>query len=384
MKIAPALLEYWLRDYYFNCSIDISCSGVESFSLGELRDVLQLEQAEMDRIIFRDSESLGAPGLRQAIADRCSDGNPDRVMVTHGSSEAQFLVLNALLQPGDEVVVLEPSYQPLYSIAESIGCKLRSWRLRFDKGFRPDIEEAKRLIGPRTAMVILNFPHNPTGASLTLEEQTELIEAIERVGAYLVWDAAFAELIFDGKPLPDPHIHYERCLSLGTLSKAYGLPGLRIGWALASPDVLARCIQLRDYITLYLSPLVELIAQRAVEQSDRLLGLRLQQTYANLAILTEWCAEHKEFVAYVPPRGGVSTFLRLTGIDNEEAFCHRLAREHKTLLVPGSCFKQPSFVRLGFGGATLELGEGLSRLSTCLRQVAAEAGACHQPAGTFR
>jgi capreomycidine synthase len=372
MKIAPALLEYWLRDYYFNCSFDISCSGVESFSLGELRDILQIEQAEMDRIVFRDSESLGAPGLRQAIADRWGDGNPDCVMATHGSSEAQFLVLNALLRQGDEVVVLEPSYQPLYSIAESIGCELRPWRLRFEKGFRPDIEEVKSLIGPRTAMVIVNFPHNPTGASLTLEEQAELVEAVRRVGAYLIWDAAFTELIYDGEPLPDPYRCYERCISLGTLSKAYGLPGIRVGWAMASPDVLARCIELRDYITLHLSPLVELIAQRSIEQADRLLNLRLPQARANLAILTEWCSRHEELVDYVRPQGGVSAFLRLPGVADVDQFCHRLVGEYKTLLVPGSCFNQPAFVRLGFGGAVAELEQGLSRFSTLLQQVKKE------------
>jgi capreomycidine synthase len=374
MKIAPALLEHWLRDYYFDCSFDISCSGVESFSLGELRDVLRIEQAEMDSIVFRDSQSLGALGLRQSIADRWSEGNSNCVMATHGSSEAQFLILNALLRSGDEVVVLEPSYQPLYSIAEAIGCELRPWRLRFEKGFRPDIEEAKRLIGSRTAMVILNFPHNPTGASLTLEEQSELLSAVEQVGAHLVWDAAFAELTYDGKPLPDPHLRYDRCISLGTLSKAYGLPGLRIGWALAAPDTLARCIELRDYITLHLSPLVELIAQRAIEQADHLLSLRLPQIRANLAILTEWCAQHEELVDYVAPMGGVSAFLRLPGVPDVDSFCHRLVGEYKTLLVPGSCFKQPAFVRLGFGGATAELEQGLSRFSKLLHQVGKKTG----------
>lgn len=374
MKIAPALLEYWLRDYYFNCNFDISCSGVESFSLGELRDVLRLEQAELDQVSFRDSESLGAPGLRKAVADRWGDGRPDCVMATHGSSEAQFLVMNALLRRGDEVVVLEPSYQPLYSIAESIGCKLRPWRLRFEKGFKPDVEEAKRLINSRTAMVILNFPNNPTGASLTPEEQAELLEAVKRAGAYLVWDAAFAELIYEGKPLPDPYSCYERCVSLGTLSKAYGLPGLRVGWALASPNVLAKCIQLRDYITLHLSPLVELIAQRAIEQSDRLLSLRLPQVRANLAILTEWCAQHQEFIDYIRPHGGVSAFIQLTCVADVDEFCHRLVREHKTLIAPGSCFKQPAFVRLGFGGATAELEQGLSRFSSLLRFVTTATG----------
>lgn len=372
MKVAPALLEYWLRDYYFNCSFDISCSGVESLSLGELRDILQLEQAEMDRVVFRDSQSLGAPELRRAIADRWGDGNTDCVMATHGSSEAQFLILNALLRPGDEVVVLEPSYQPLYSIAESIGCELKPWRLLFEKGFRPDVEGAKRLIGTRTAMVILNFPHNPTGASVTREEQFELIEAVREVGAYLVWDAAFAELTYDSRPLPDPYRFYDRCISLGTLSKAYGLPGLRVGWALASPDILARCIELRDYITLHLSPLVELIAQRAIERSDRLLSLRLPQIRANLAILKEWCAQHEEFVDYIRPEGGVTAFLRLPGVTDVDEFCHRLAREYQTLLVPGSCFNRPTFVRIGFGGSTEEFKHGLSRFSTLLHQIKSE------------
>jgi aspartate/methionine/tyrosine aminotransferase len=258
------------------------------------------------------------------------------------------------------------------SIAESIGCELRPWQLQFENGFRPDIEEAKRLISPRTAMVILNFPHNPTGASLTFEEQAELLDAVKRVGAYLVWDAAFADLTYDGEPLPDPSRRYDRCISLGTLSKAYGLPGLRVGWALASPDVLARSIELRDYITLHLSPLVEFIAQRAIEQLDHLLKPRLGQIRANLATLTQWCAEHQEFIDYARPQGGVSAFLRLPGVADVEGFCHRLAGEYKTLLVPGSCFKQPAFVRLGFGGAAAELEQGLGRFSSLLHQVRKE------------
>src|SRR5262249_121923 len=193
-------------------------------------------------------------------------------------------------------------------------------------------------------------------------------------GAYLVWDAVFAELTYDGKHLPDPCGYYDRCISLGTLSKAYGLPGLRVGWALASPDILARCIELRDYITLHLSPLVELIAQRAIEGSDRLLNLRLPQIHANLAILTEWCAQREEFVDYIRPRGGVTAFLRLPGVTDVDGFCHRLAREYKTLLVPGSCFNHPAFVRIGFGGAAAEFEQGLSRFSTLLHQLKAEAG----------
>ncbi len=182
-------------------------------------------------------------------------------MVTHGSSEAMYLVIHALLRAGDEVVVLDPAYQPLQSIAASVGCRLRHWRLRFERGFAPDIEEAKRLIGPQTRMVIVNFPHNPTGATLSREELRELVAACERVGAYLFWDAAFAEVTYDAPPLPDPALSYERAISLYTLSKAFGLPGLRVGWCVAAPEVLEQCMRLRDYITLHLSPMVELIAR---------------------------------------------------------------------------------------------------------------------------
>jgi aspartate/methionine/tyrosine aminotransferase len=215
-------------------------------------------------------------------------------------------------------------------------------------------------------MVIVNFPHNPTGASLTKKEQYELIDAVAEVGAYLVWDAAFADIVYDGSPLPYPNLRYDRAISMGTFSKCYGLPGLRFGWCLASPEVLARFIHLRDYMTLHLSPLVELIALRVVESADNLLKIRLLQAHTNLEILSKWVEQHKEYVEWSRPRGGVCTFLRLRDRSNSETFCHHLANTYKVLLVPGNCFARPTHVRLGFGGATSDLHEGLSRLSKAL------------------
>lgn len=371
MRIAPALLEGWMREYYFKAEIDIGSSGVESFSLAEIRELLGITHAELDGIVFSDSQTLGGFGLRKAVAERYGDGDHNRVIATHGSSEAIFLIMTALLRPGDEVLVLEPCYQQLFAIAESIGCQLKAWPLRFENRFAPDVEEARRLITPRTRMVVVNFPHNPTGASLSPAEQAELVEAAARVNAYLVWDAAFAELTYDAPPLPSP-IHYERAISMGTLSKAFGLPGLRVGWCLASPDVLARFVTLRDYTILHLSPLVELIAQRAIEQAEILVGQRLRQARVNLNLLSAWCDEQGELVEWVAPRGGVCSFLRLPKVRDVEAFCRRLAHAYGVLLVPGSCFQHPSHVRLGFGEATAMVSEGLLRLSALLKVAAAE------------
>lgn len=366
MQIAPALLEVWLREYYFNTTIDLGCSGVQNFSMGELRELIGLKQDDLDAVVFNDSPSLGEPGLRGAIARRWADSDYDRVMATHGSSEGMYLVMHALLRPGDEVICLEPVYQPLSSIAESIGCVVKPWRLRFERGYVPDIDELKSLMTNRTRMVVVNFPHNPTGTTITLEQQNELIEAVEKVGAYLVWDSAFAELVYDEPQLPDPGVRYERTITLGTLSKAYGLPGLRVGWCLAPPKVLAQCIHIRDYITLYLSPLVELIARTAIEKGDLLLDIRLKQARLNRELLSAWVDQNAEFVEWVRPKGGVSAFIRLSDIPDVEMFCHQLAQERKVLLVPGSCFNHPSHVRMGFGCATSDLEQGLEQVSQLL------------------
>jgi capreomycidine synthase len=368
MEVVPAHLEHWMRDYYFNTEIDIGSSGVENFSFGELRRLFNITPDDLDRIVMRDSMTLGSPELRTAIGNRWANGNAERVMATNGSSEANYLIMHSLLNPGDEVVVLDPCYQQLYSIAETIGCKLKHWRLRFEDSFRPDLGEARHLIGPQTRMIVVNFPHNPTGASLTQAEQDELIELAAGAGAYLLWDAVFAELTYDSPALPDASERYDRYITLGTLSKAYGLPGLRVGWCLAAPEVLERLVLLRDYTTLALSPLVEHVAARAIENGDLLLKPRLAQARHNLKLLLSWADRHREYVSVVRPQGGVCAFMRLHDVADVEDFCRQLANEYSVLLVPGTSFGQPNHVRLGFGCSTRELTEGLSRLSEHLEK----------------
>lgn len=363
MEVVPAHLEYWLRDYYFTTEIDISCSGVENFSFGEIRQLFDITTDELDRIVLHDSRTLGAPELRAAIANRWGNGNYERVMATNGSSEAMYLIMRSLLDPGDEVVVLDPAYQQLFSLAESIGGKLKHWRLRFENSFRPDLSEARHLIGPQTRMIVVNFPHNPTGTSITPAEQNELIELAANAGAYLVWDAAFAELTYDAPPLPDPGERYDRSITLGTLSKGYGLPGLRVGWCLAAPGVLERFVRLRDYTSLALSPLVEHVATRVIENADRLLQPRLAQARHNLELLVSWADRHGDYVSMVRPQGGVTVFMRLHGVADVEDFCRRLVDEYSVLLVPGTSFFRPEYVRLGFGCSTADLTTALSRLS---------------------
>lgn len=368
----PALLEEWMRLYYFAVDADIGSSGVSDYSLAEVRALAGIGVDEMDAVVFHDSQTLGGDGVRRAVARRWAGGDADRVMVTHGSTEAIFLVMNALLRPGDEVVVLDPVYPGLGDVVRGLGCRLRPWTLRAADGWRPDLDELRARVTDRTRMIVVNFPHNPTGATLTPDEQDALVSIAADAGAWLLWDGAFTDLTYDTAPLPDPGGRYARAVSLGTLSKGYGLPGLRVGWCLADPAVLERMAKVRDYTTLHLSPLVEFVAERVVDAADRVLAQKRAVARRNRATVEAWMAEQEGLIGWTLPSGGVCGFPRLE-VPDVEAFCHQLAREHRVMLVPGTCFGTPGHARLGFGGPTEALERGLGRLADALRTAAAPA-----------
>lgn len=370
MRFSQALLEDWMRDYYFSTEIDLGSSGVESWSFADIRRMCGITHEDLDGVLLQDSTSYGGVELRKAISQRWGNGNPDGVMVTHGSSEAIFLAMITLLEPGDEIIVVDPGYHTLSSIAESISCTVKRWQLPPDRGFIPDVSALQLLVGPRTRMVVVNFPHNPTGVTLTASQQQQLIDIVAGVGAYLIWDAAFVDLTYDSLPLLDPTLSYKRCISVGTFSKAYGLPGLRFGWCMSVPEILVNFLPLRDRLTLHLSPLIEFIALRVIQNVDQLLSVRLKQACQNLDVWTNWVATRGKHVDWMRPypQGGVTVFPRLRTQSSVEALCHELARSYSTLLVPGTCFGFPNRVRLGFGGPAPDFERGLSQLEDILNR----------------
>jgi capreomycidine synthase len=365
-QIAPALLEDWFRDRYFAAQVDISSSGVENYSLGELRLRLGIDTGELDALMFRDSPSRGTGRLRAAIAGRVPRAVPEDVMVTHGSSEAIFLALAALISPGDEVVVPAPAYQSLTSVAEALGGRLRVWALDERDDFRPDPSRLETLIGPCTRAVVVNFPHNPTGAVPSEECYQTLLALADRYGTYLLWDAAFDELCYDGYTPPSPHGQLERVVVTGTLSKAYGLPGLRVGWCLADGPTQRAMVRLRDYVSISTSPLAEYLAARVLENAELIVGPRREQAAINRKTLLDWWTVHEHLVHGLPPAGGVTAFPRFPLHGDVTGLCARLAAERGVLVVPGACFGHPDRMRIGFGGPAGELDWGLEILASML------------------
>lgn len=360
MEFASAFLEDWMREYYFDAKYDIGSSGVQDYCLKEVRELAGITFAELDDVVFRDGPCTGDEALRQAIADRWGTGDPDWVATAHGASEAIYSALLAVLRPGDHVVTLDPSYHSHTSVPRALHCDITPWTLRPEHAFQPDIAELAALAeARRPAAIIVNFPHNPTGATVTREQLRGLVAVAESVDAHLVWDASFSELTYGAAPLPDPIRDYRKTISVGTFSKAFGLPGMRFGWCLAHPDVIARMIPLRDVYLLSISPLLERIAVGVVRHAERFVEPRLRQAAKNRELLGQWAARHEDRVEHTPPQGGVTAFPRMRRETDTRELCLRLGAQHSVLLVPGVAFGRPDRVRLGFGGPSDDFARAL-------------------------
>ncbi|MGI5371859.1 capreomycidine synthase [Streptomyces iakyrus] len=368
MRLRPAPLEDWLRESYFTADIDISSSGVHSYSMAELRALTELRHDDLDRLVFDDGYSLGAPAVRAAVARHTGDVDPDRVMTTSGSGEALALVMSALLGAGDEVVVVRPGYHLLVEYVTALGCTIKDWHLDPERDWHPDVDELAGLITERTKAIIVNFPQNPTGTTVTEDELRRIVALAGEAGAWLLWDGAFRDLTYGTPPLPDVTTLYERAVSFGSFSKAFGLPGLRFGWCVAPTELLTDCVHIRDYTTLHVSPLNELLAQAVLENAPAFVQPRLDQARHNRELLLDWAAAHADLVSLAAPAGGVSAFPRLVDVPDVDAFCDALFKKSGVLVIPGSCFDSPQHIRVGFGGRTDQLTQGLERLANALQE----------------
>lgn len=362
----PFLLERWHRDFYFDSEISLGGSGVQEYSYGEVAEICGIEDTDLRNVVLEDSPSAGGAEIRGAIARRWGKCDSSNVLMTHGSSEAIYLVMHALLRTGDEAIVLQPSYQTFSTIPRSIGCSVVPWKLRSRNHFAADLEELRHLITSRTRLIVVNFPNNPTGGTLSHAEYIELLDLTRDAGCHLMWDAAFSDLSSPSDRLPYPFASHSNAICVGTLSKAYGLSGLRVGWIVANSELVAKCLSLREYLTLNLSPLSEFIAYHAILHADRLVRPRLAVATRNLAHLTEWVESRIDTVDWVPPRGGVCALLNLSRMKSTRSFCIRCARDQRVFLTPGDCFGIENSVRIGFGASEELFKEGLGRVSACL------------------
>lgn len=357
---------------------DIAESGIYPMTVDEL---LSFEEpGERDRTLagllalrLGYSEAPGTLALRSAIAATYRDTGPEEVLVTTGAIEANFLLFHMLLEPGDHVVAVFPAYQQLYSVPRMIACDVSLWKIDAENGFRFDLDELERLVTPRTRLIVINSPHNPTGAMLSADDLARIGNLASSVGARVLSDEAYRWLeVPGGAPLPPPMRDLSGAgISVGTLSKPFGLPGLRIGWIAAEADLVAKCWGMRDYVSLSPGKLNDALAVLALKHRRKVAERTRAIVLRNLETARAWFDEHAEIVSWTPPRGGLLALMRYALDIPSLELSNLLAEKYGVMLAPGSVFGVEHHLRIGIGQTPEIFAEGLRRTAACLGELRA-------------
>jgi len=340
--------------------------------LGELNLELQL-----NNVVLCYGKHRGKPELRERIAAQYERIGPEHILVTNGAAEALFVVAVSLLKPGDEVIVAQPNYPSNYMVPGSLGCSVIPLSLTFENHFELDVDELKGLLRPQTKLISLTYPNNPTGAMITRDTLEAVIELTESAGCYLIFDETYRDLTF-GEKLPTAASLSQRAITVSTFSKAYGLPGLRVGW-LATQDraALELFLAAKEQINICNSVINEEIAVAVLEQRDKILALSKRHVRENYGLLGEWLEKQLE-LEYVKPLGGATCFPRIKeGIPIDvRRFYDLLLNKYRTFVGPGHWFgMNDRYFRIGFGWPSkknLELG--LESITKALKQAITEQG----------
>jgi aspartate/methionine/tyrosine aminotransferase len=378
MKIETFALERWMTRWETVVRYDLAESGIKPMTVDELL-TLAGRDAALERMLdisLGYSEARGTEELRALLAALYRDVTPEEILVTTGAIEANFLLFNVLLNPGDHVIVVDPAYQQLQSVPKAIGCDVSLWKLRPENDFRYDLDELETLVDDHTRLIVINTPHNPTGSVLTPDEQQRVFEIAERVGAQVMGDEAYRWLTLPGRePFAGPVRDLgERGISVGTLSKPFGLPGLRIGWIAATPELVQACWSQRDYVSLSPGKLNDYLATLAIRQRAAIFERTQTIAAENLATLERWLREREDLVSWAPPRGGLLGLLRYDIDVPSMKLADRLAADASVMLAPGSAFGYEHFLRVGIGGDPAVFREGLGRAASVLEAARSEAG----------
>jgi aspartate/methionine/tyrosine aminotransferase len=369
MKIKPFALERFFAKYEFSAPYLLSCSDAEPFTLKELLAMADEETyALWENLSLGYTESQGHPLLLQEIAELYEGITPQHV-VEIVPEEGVFIAMNVLLEPEDHVITTFPGYQSLFEIAASIGCHVSKWQPDFTHGLKLSVNDLKRLVRDNTKLIVINFPHNPTGALLSRGELQEVIALAKKKGICVFSDEMyrFTELTHTDR-LPSVCELYPKSISLFGLSKSFSLPGLRVGWLVTRNVNLIEDIKsYKDYTTICGSAPSEILALIALRAREAILARNRVIITHNLEALDKFFKEHNDVFTWIKPRGGTVGFPELLLDIPVDQFCQQLLEKKGVLLLPASVIgSQSNHFRVGFGRR--DMPEVLEKLAEFLNE----------------
>lgn len=369
MKINDFKLERYFAQYEFTAKYLLSSSDCDGYSMNYVLEQASAKELELwENLSLGYTESEGHHLLREAILQNYNLQNIENVIV--GSpGELNFISMNVLLQPGDHVIVVSPAYQSLTEVVKSLNHEISYWQpnpitWEFDTGVLGE------LVQHNTKLIILNFPHNPTGAYLTRNQLDEIIRIADRQDAWIFSDEMYRKLIVGDMPeLPPVSDLYEKGISLWGTSKSFGLAGLRIGWMVArNIEFLNKVLAFKDYLSICSSAPAEILSIIALNHAEKFIQPNIDKIKANIGLFANFVSGHKSLLSFVPPRSGSVAFVKLNIPGSTMEFSNRLVGETGIMTVPAEMFEyQGKYLRIGFGRRSFP--EVLGKLDNFLNEL---------------
>jgi aspartate/methionine/tyrosine aminotransferase len=352
VKIQPFKLERHFAKYEFKTPFLLSSSDCESVSIAELIQNDPKMEEQLKNVWLGYTECEGDPNLRAEISVLYENMKPSNIICFSGAEEGIFIFMNTVLSPQDHIIVQYPAYQSLYEIAKAIGCRITRWNLEEENEWGLDFDVLEASIKPSTKAIVINFPHNPTGATVTNEEFDKIIKIAKKHDLYLFSDEVYRFLEFEENiRLPSAADKYEKAISLGVMSKAFGLAGLRIGWMVTKSEyLLNQFMMFKDYTTICNSAPSEFLATIALQQKNRILIRNLEIIERNLILLDHFFVKYANFFDWIRPKAGSVGFVHLKIDQSAEDFCLDVVESVGVLLLPAVLFDyKDEYFRIGFG-----------------------------------
>lgn len=371
MKIEPFEVEEWMNAYETGAKYNIAETCCDSVSVDELFDLTGEDKGKFlndfcsRRLTYGSIE--GREDLKEGICRLYKTVKADEIVPTHGASGANHHVFYSLLNPGDRVISIMPTYQQLYSIPASYGADVKLLHLEEKNGYLPDLEELRRLVTPGTKMICINNPNNPTGVWMKKDVLMEIVKIARSVGAWILCDEVYRHLNQEEVWADSIVDLYEKGISVSSMSKVFSLAGLRLGWiATHDREVLRACFSHRDYNLISCGMFDEALAAVALRHGDELLSRNKMLVRRNLKILDDWIHSEPK-VYYHKPEAGTTALVYYDLDIPSYDFCKELYQKTGAFVTPGDCFEEPHSMRIGYACDTETLRNGLNCIHEYIR-----------------